>query len=282
MRWGLRMPPELGDAEPGDPRAARHLDRPRAAERRPHPRRRWGWPSGPRPQLLDVVDDRGGRRLDRLFQRLARELTAAETEALRVVTDPPAEGAALDRAAAHGADPRRRTGPPRGDRRGRRARGGRVLVGLPADRLAGRPVRRRPRGPAARRGRRPRGRRGGPVLRRRVGRLAGPAGPDRPRVGDRRRGALARGRRPVRQLQPDVDLPAAGVPGRAPSASSTRPGSTPRSWSSRSSSRTLSPTAGTSCRSSTTTGRWAGASPWTTSAPAGRACRCWPPSAPRS
>ena len=33
------------------------------------------------PQLLDVVDPRGGRGLDRLFQRLARELTAAETEA---------------------------------------------------------------------------------------------------------------------------------------------------------------------------------------------------------
>ena len=29
------------------------------------------------PQLLDLVDDRGGRRLDRLFQRLARELTQA-------------------------------------------------------------------------------------------------------------------------------------------------------------------------------------------------------------
>src|SRR4051794_9208889 len=47
------------------------------------------------PQLLDVLDDRGGRGLARLFQRLARELTAAETEALRVVTDPPAEGSAL-------------------------------------------------------------------------------------------------------------------------------------------------------------------------------------------
>src|SRR5215216_4807357 len=47
------------------------------------------------PQLLDILDDRGGRRLDRLFQVLARELTAAETEALRVVTDPPGEGAAL-------------------------------------------------------------------------------------------------------------------------------------------------------------------------------------------
>jgi EAL domain-containing protein (putative c-di-GMP-specific phosphodiesterase class I) len=47
------------------------------------------------PLLLDLLDDRGGRRLDRLFQILARELTAAETEALRVVTDPPGEGAAL-------------------------------------------------------------------------------------------------------------------------------------------------------------------------------------------
>jgi EAL domain-containing protein (putative c-di-GMP-specific phosphodiesterase class I) len=47
------------------------------------------------PQLIDILDDRGGRRLDVLFQRLARELTAAETEAVRVVTDPPAEGAAL-------------------------------------------------------------------------------------------------------------------------------------------------------------------------------------------
>jgi EAL domain-containing protein (putative c-di-GMP-specific phosphodiesterase class I) len=47
------------------------------------------------PQLLDIVDDPDGRRLARLFQRLARDLTAAETEALRVVTDPPAEGAAL-------------------------------------------------------------------------------------------------------------------------------------------------------------------------------------------
>jgi EAL domain-containing protein (putative c-di-GMP-specific phosphodiesterase class I) len=47
------------------------------------------------PQLVDILDDHGGRALDVLFQRLARELTAAETEALRVVTDPPAEGAAL-------------------------------------------------------------------------------------------------------------------------------------------------------------------------------------------
>ncbi|WP_097185315.1 EAL domain-containing protein [Blastococcus haudaquaticus] len=47
------------------------------------------------PQLVDIIDDRGGRRLEVLFERLARELTAAETEALRVVTDPPGEGAAL-------------------------------------------------------------------------------------------------------------------------------------------------------------------------------------------
>ena len=47
------------------------------------------------PQLLDILDDRWGRGLDRLFQVLARDLTAAETEALRVVTDPPGEGAAM-------------------------------------------------------------------------------------------------------------------------------------------------------------------------------------------
>jgi EAL domain-containing protein (putative c-di-GMP-specific phosphodiesterase class I) len=47
------------------------------------------------PSMLDVVDSRGGRGLERLFQRLARELTGAETEAVRVATDPPAEGAAL-------------------------------------------------------------------------------------------------------------------------------------------------------------------------------------------
>src|SRR5918997_6728605 len=40
------------------------------------------------PQLVDVVDDRGGRTLDLLFQRLARELTGAETEAVRIATDP--------------------------------------------------------------------------------------------------------------------------------------------------------------------------------------------------
>jgi EAL domain-containing protein (putative c-di-GMP-specific phosphodiesterase class I) len=47
------------------------------------------------PQVVDVVDDLGGLTLDLLFQRLARELTGAETEALRVVTDPPAGSAAL-------------------------------------------------------------------------------------------------------------------------------------------------------------------------------------------
>jgi EAL domain-containing protein (putative c-di-GMP-specific phosphodiesterase class I) len=47
------------------------------------------------PSLIDVVDDRGGRALHRLFQRLARELTAAETEAVRVATDPPGDGAQL-------------------------------------------------------------------------------------------------------------------------------------------------------------------------------------------
>ena len=47
------------------------------------------------PRLLDIADPRAGRGLDRLFQRLARELTAAETEAVRVATDPPAGGAAL-------------------------------------------------------------------------------------------------------------------------------------------------------------------------------------------
>src|SRR3954468_18943534 len=46
------------------------------------------------PQLVDILDDRGGRRLEVLFQRLARELTAAETEAGRVGPHPPAQGAA--------------------------------------------------------------------------------------------------------------------------------------------------------------------------------------------
>jgi hypothetical protein len=47
------------------------------------------------PQLLDLVDDRGGRGLALLFQRLARVLTDAEADALRVVTNPPADTAAL-------------------------------------------------------------------------------------------------------------------------------------------------------------------------------------------
>jgi EAL domain-containing protein (putative c-di-GMP-specific phosphodiesterase class I) len=46
------------------------------------------------PGLLEVVDERGGPRIDRLFQRLARELTAAETEAVRVAADPPERGVA--------------------------------------------------------------------------------------------------------------------------------------------------------------------------------------------
>ena len=46
------------------------------------------------PGLLEVADPRGGRGMDRLFQRLARELTAAETEAVRIATDPPEDGPA--------------------------------------------------------------------------------------------------------------------------------------------------------------------------------------------
>ncbi len=46
------------------------------------------------PGMLEIVDPRGGRGLERLFQRLARELTGAETEAVRIATDPPAGGAA--------------------------------------------------------------------------------------------------------------------------------------------------------------------------------------------
>lgn len=46
------------------------------------------------PQVIDVVDARG-RGLDRLLHRLARELTTAETEAVRVVTDPPMDGGEL-------------------------------------------------------------------------------------------------------------------------------------------------------------------------------------------
>jgi EAL domain-containing protein (putative c-di-GMP-specific phosphodiesterase class I) len=43
------------------------------------------------PRMLDLVDDRGGRRMERLFARLAHELTDAETHAVRVATDPPAD-----------------------------------------------------------------------------------------------------------------------------------------------------------------------------------------------
>ena len=43
------------------------------------------------PRMLDVVDERGGRWLDRFFARLAHELTDAETHVLRVATDPPAD-----------------------------------------------------------------------------------------------------------------------------------------------------------------------------------------------
>jgi len=47
------------------------------------------------PGMLDLFDPRGGRGLERLFQRLARELTGAETEAVRIATDPPDDGPAL-------------------------------------------------------------------------------------------------------------------------------------------------------------------------------------------
>ncbi|OMQ15285.1 hypothetical protein A7K94_0210625 [Modestobacter sp. VKM Ac-2676] len=50
---------------------------------------------GTAPGLLDVVDHQGGRRIDRLLERLARELTAAETESVRVTADPPADGVSL-------------------------------------------------------------------------------------------------------------------------------------------------------------------------------------------
>jgi hypothetical protein len=41
------------------------------------------------PDLLDLDDEDGGRGVDRLFRRLARELTTAEADDLRVATDPP-------------------------------------------------------------------------------------------------------------------------------------------------------------------------------------------------
>lgn len=47
------------------------------------------------PDLLDVADEDGGRGVDRLFGRLARELTTAEAEDLRIATDPPDGGPAL-------------------------------------------------------------------------------------------------------------------------------------------------------------------------------------------
>ncbi|MGY1602584.1 EAL domain-containing protein [Geodermatophilus sp. SYSU D00815] len=46
-------------------------------------------------RMLDIVDERGGRWLDRLLARLAHELTDAETRVVRVVTDPPADDVAF-------------------------------------------------------------------------------------------------------------------------------------------------------------------------------------------
>jgi EAL domain-containing protein (putative c-di-GMP-specific phosphodiesterase class I) len=46
------------------------------------------------PPVVDVVDP-SGRGLDRLLQRLARELTTAETETVRIVADPPMDAAEL-------------------------------------------------------------------------------------------------------------------------------------------------------------------------------------------
>jgi EAL domain-containing protein (putative c-di-GMP-specific phosphodiesterase class I) len=48
------------------------------------------------PGLLEVVDpEPGGRRVQRLLQRLARELTPAEADAVRVAADPPEDAVAL-------------------------------------------------------------------------------------------------------------------------------------------------------------------------------------------
>jgi EAL domain-containing protein (putative c-di-GMP-specific phosphodiesterase class I) len=48
------------------------------------------------PGLLEVVEHEGdGRRVDRLLTRLARDLTVAETEAVRVAADPPENEVAL-------------------------------------------------------------------------------------------------------------------------------------------------------------------------------------------
>ncbi|RBY79914.1 EAL domain-containing protein [Geodermatophilus sp. TF02-6] len=43
----------------------------------------------------DLVDEDGGRGIERLFRRLARDLTTAEAESVRVATDPPEERSAL-------------------------------------------------------------------------------------------------------------------------------------------------------------------------------------------
>jgi EAL domain-containing protein (putative c-di-GMP-specific phosphodiesterase class I) len=45
--------------------------------------------------LLDITDDRDGVGVERLFDRLSRELTTAEAEVLRVAADPPGEYTAL-------------------------------------------------------------------------------------------------------------------------------------------------------------------------------------------
>jgi EAL domain-containing protein (putative c-di-GMP-specific phosphodiesterase class I) len=47
------------------------------------------------PDLLDLTDEDGGRGVDRLFRHLARELTTAEAEHVRVATDPPTQGPEL-------------------------------------------------------------------------------------------------------------------------------------------------------------------------------------------
>ncbi|TFV64521.1 EAL domain-containing protein [Geodermatophilus sp. DF01-2] len=47
------------------------------------------------PDLLDLDDEEGSRGIERLFRRLAREVTTAEAEDVRVATDPPEEWSAL-------------------------------------------------------------------------------------------------------------------------------------------------------------------------------------------
>ncbi|MGY1814613.1 EAL domain-containing protein [Blastococcus sp. SYSU D00820] len=47
------------------------------------------------PGLLDLTDERDGVGVERLFDRLSRELTGAEAEVVRVSTDPPGEYTAL-------------------------------------------------------------------------------------------------------------------------------------------------------------------------------------------